>query len=114
MYRTDENNNPTAITVDVARDAGLLEGVDYVGGTRFPAPSLEVTAKLLGDPVAITVKVIDRIGYYTGHGAERWVYIGIPDFVWHALTADQKRDVIGFHYLHEGGVEMKHLFPRLI
>ena len=110
--RTDENNNPAAFTTAIAEQAGLVEGVDFVHGTPFPAPSPYVTAKLLGDPIAITIRVIDAIGYYTKGGAERWVYIAVPKFIWDSLTQDQKRDVIGFHYQHEGGITMKNLFPN--
>jgi hypothetical protein len=28
--RTERNNNPTAMTTDVARSLGLVEGVDYI------------------------------------------------------------------------------------
>lgn len=30
MKRTDRNMNPTAFTTSVAKQAGLVEGVDYV------------------------------------------------------------------------------------
>jgi hypothetical protein len=110
--RTDDNLNPAAFTTDLAKQAGLVEGVDYVAGTPFPAPSQLVTAKILGDPVQTTIRLIDAVGYYTHAGAERWVYIAIPRFVWDTLTAPQKRDVIGFHYQHEGGTAMRGLFPN--
>ena len=110
--RTDDNDNPAAFTDDIARQANLVYGVDYVPGTPFPAPSPLVTAKLLGDPVAITIRVIDAIGYYTHAGAPRWTYIALPTFVWAALSDDQRRDVIGFHYQHEGGTAMRGLFPN--
>lgn len=111
-FRTDRNNNPTAFTADIAKQAGLVLNRDYVPGEPFPAPSTLVTAKLLGAPIALSIKVIDAVGYYTKGGSLRWVYIGIPKFVWHALTMDQKRDVIGFHYQHEGGTAMRNLFPN--
>jgi hypothetical protein len=110
--RTDDNNNPTALTTDLARQAGLKLGVDYVDGSPFPAPSTLKTAKLLGDPVAVTIRVIDAVGYFTRSGEPRWVYIALPKFVWDALSQDQKRDVIGYHYQHEGGSMMKKLFPN--
>lgn len=110
--RTDDNRNPAAFTTDIARQAGLQLGVDYVDGSPFPSPSTLVTAKLLGDPVAITIRVIDSIGYFTRNGQPRWVYIALPRFVWQSLTDDQKRDVIGFHYQHEGGSAMRSLFPN--
>lgn len=110
--RTDDNNNPAAFTTDIARQAGLLLHVEYEAGTPFPMPSNLITAKLLGDPVALTIRVIDTIGYQTHAGAPRWTYINMPKFVWDALTQDQKRDVVGYHYQHEGGTLMKHLFPN--
>jgi|SRR5882672_3224189 len=110
--RTDQNNNPAAFTVDVAKQAGLVLNLEFVPGTAFPAPSKLVTAKLLGDPVALTIKVIDAIGYYTKSGTPRWTYIALPKFIWSALTPEQKRDVIGFHYQHEGGTQMRNLFPN--
>jgi hypothetical protein len=112
MFRTDQNNNPSAFTTDIAKQAGLVEGEDYVAGTPFPEPSGLVTAKLLGDPVQITIRVIDAIGFYTRSGARRWAYITIPTFIWKALSHDQKRDVIGFMYQREGGTEMNALFPN--
>lgn len=110
MMRTDANNNPAAFTVDIAKQAGLLLGVDYVAGTPFPAPSKLVTARLLGNPVETTIRVIDKIGYYTVAGVPRWTYIAIPKFIWDALSRDQKRAVVGFHYKNEGGTAMKGLF----
>lgn len=108
--RTDDNNNPAAFTTDIARQAGLVAGVDFVNGTLFPAPSSLITAKLLGDPIALTIRVIDAIGYVTRQGAPRWTYINIPRFVWDKLDADTRRAVVGFHYEHEGGTAMMHLF----
>jgi hypothetical protein len=86
-------------------------GTDYVPGTPFPAPSNLVTAKLLGDPIQLTIRVISAIGYYTKGGSPRWTYIALPMFVWEALTPSQQRDVVGFHYQHEGGTAMRDLFP---
>lgn len=117
-YRTDRNNNPAAFTTDIAKQAGLIEGTDYEQGESFQAwmgaapPTLLYTAKLIGDPVALTIRVINAIGYYTAKGSSRWVYIAIPHTIWAGLTSEQKRDVVGFHYQHEGGVTMRGLFPN--
>jgi hypothetical protein len=119
-YRTDVNNNPAAFTTDIAHQAGLVQNTDYVQGEPFqvsiPGTVYEMqtlyTAKLLGDPVALTIRVIDTIGYYTRSGGTRWTYISIPTFIWTTLTADQKRDIVGFHYQHEGGTAMRNLFPN--
>jgi len=110
--RTDANRNPAAFTTDIAKQAGLVLGMDYEAGDPFPAPSNLVTAKLIGDPIAITIRVIDAIGYRTKAGAPRWTYICLPKFVWKSLSYDQKRDVIGYHYMNEAGTEMRHLFPN--
>jgi hypothetical protein len=113
MFRTDENNNPTAFTVDVADEAGLIEGTDYVPGTPFPSPSTLVTAKLLGDPIAVTIKVINRVGFYVGNGPttpQRWGEIAMVYGLWARLTVAQKTAVIGIIYIWEGGTAMEGLF----
>ena len=110
MFRTDANNNPAAFTVDIAKQAGLTPGVDYEPGTPFPAPSKLVTAKLLGDPVATTIRVIDSIGYYTQLGTPRWTYIAIPSSVWEGLDAAARLKVVAFHYEREGGMALRGLF----
>lgn len=102
--RTDRHNNPTAFTTDIARQAGLVEGVDYVAGDPFGNGQYQ-TAKLLGDPIATTIKVIDSIGFYTQSGQPRWSYIDqIPEARnWSNLSYDQKRQVIAQMYQREGG-----------
>jgi hypothetical protein len=121
MFRTDENNNPAAFTTDIASQAGLVKGVDYVDGNPFPAPSTLTTAKLLGDPIAITIRVINAIGYRTHLGTPRWTYICLPRFLWNSLPDSNiaaeprivsKVDIIGYHYQMEGGVAMRDLFPN--
>ncbi len=110
--RTDEHRNPTAFTTDIAKQAGLILGTDYEIGKAFPSNSTMATAKLLADPIVTTIRVIDAIGFYTKSGIGRWTYISMPDFIWHGLTLEEKRDVIGFMYHHEGGAVMIPLFPN--
>ena len=112
--RTDANRNPTAFDTAVAAEAGLKLGVDYQQGESFPAPSTLHTALLLGDPVQLTIRVIDAVGFYiTKSGEPRWTYMGeFPKFVWDSLPPASKRDVIGFMYQREGGVTMRPLFPH--
>ncbi len=111
QMRTDSNRNPTAFTTDLARQAGLQLVIDYESGSPFPPPSNLVTARILGDPIEVTIRLLDTVGYYTSAGLQRWTYIAIPHFIWNGLTHDQKRDVIGFHYKHEGGTAMRDLIP---
>ena len=109
--RTDRHNNPTAFTTDVARNAGLIEGVDYVAGDPFPNnPNLK-TARLIGDPIDKTIRVIDRIGFYTQAGNPRWTYINkIPEARnWNNLSYNQKKQVIAKMYQNEGGTQLKSL-----
>lgn len=111
--RTDDNNNPTAFTTALALTGNLSYGTDYIEGTQFPGEEALWTAKILGDPLEVTIKLIDAVGYYTfSLGAPRWTYIAIPKFIWSVLTRDQKVDVIGFHYQREGGTTMRNLFPN--
>lgn len=109
--RTDRHNNPTAFTTDIAKLGGLKEGVDYVQGDSFSNGQYH-TAKLLGDPVAATVKVIDKIGFYTASGKPRWTYVkDIPEAKnWNNLSYDQKKNVIAQMYQHEGGSALKQYF----
>jgi hypothetical protein len=111
MFRTDANNNPTAFTTDIAKEAGLDYLIEYQAGDPFIVNAhAYYTAKLIGDPIALTIKVIDKIGFYTVVPHQRWTYIAIPFKLWNELTLEQKKYVIGFMYQNEGGTEMKHLF----
>jgi hypothetical protein len=113
MDRTDENRNPIACITAVAAEAGLRLGIDYEQGNAFTENGQTYcTAKFLGDPVQTSIRVIDAVGYYTRVGTARWSYIAMPRFVWFALSPSQQRDVVGFHYQHEGGTEMRGLFPN--
>lgn len=110
--RTDRHNNPAAFTVDVAKNAGLKEGIDYTVGDAFPNnPNLK-TARLIGDPVAQTIKVIDRIGFYTQSGKPRWSYVASLNGAnnWKNLSYDQKKNVVAQMYSHEGGSKLKQYF----
>lgn len=109
--RTDRHNNPAAITTDIAKQGGLVLGTDYEVGDPFTVgDNTYHTARLLGDPIQLTIRVIDKIGYYTKSGGQRWTYIALPPFVWAALDPPTRKKVIGFHYAHEGGTEMAGLF----
>lgn len=110
--RTDRHRNPTAFTVSIARQANLIEGVDYLAGDRFPGLSGLRTAKLLKDPVKTTIRVIDLIGFYTDRGKQRWSYIGLPRFLWDGLAEEEKARIIEWMYQHEGGTELSPLFDR--
>lgn len=105
--RTDRHNNPTAMTTDVARTGGLIEGVDYVKGDAFPDNPNLFTAKLIGDPVEKTIKAIDNMGFKTQAGQNRWTYTdqipGANNKEWQNLSYEQKENVIKEMYKREGG-----------
>jgi hypothetical protein len=107
--RTDRHNNPTAMTTDVARNGGLVEGVDYVKGDPFTTESGQVlyTAKLLGDPVETTIKAIDNMSFTTQSGKNRWNYTqnipGANNQEWPNLSQAEKANVIKQMYKYEGG-----------
>lgn len=108
--RTDNNNNPAAFTSDLAKEAHLVLGVDYEVGDIFPAPSKLHTARLLGDPIAVTIKLIDTVSFFTKSGQQRWTYMNMPKTTWDGLTYPEKVTVIGHMYQMEGGTKMRDLF----
>ena len=116
QMRTDAHRNPTAFTTDLAKEAGLVLGVDYEIGEPFTVaiatpPLTLYTAKLLGDPIATTIRVINQCGFYTKNGSIRWEYIAIPYQIWINILSDlAKAAVIGGMYRREGGTEMTGLF----
>jgi len=115
MYLTDLNNNPTAMTTDVAAEGGLQYGPDYDRGTIFSGSdgrSYYIASFVLGDPVPHTIQVIDKIGFFTKHGQRRWSYVNLPKYIWDSFTDEQKRDFIGFMYQNEGGEALRSLFPN--
>jgi hypothetical protein len=113
-FRTDRNNNPTAMIMEMASEGGLALGTDYVQGDAFTSGTQTFyTAKLIGDPIALTIKVIDKLGFYTAPPHARWTYIAIPYDVWLSLTPNQKQYVIWYMYHNEGGIEMESLFQPL-
>ncbi len=110
QMRTDRNNNPTAMTTDVAKSLGLVEGVDYVVGDKFPGDSNLYTAKLLGNPIDTTIKALNtaandpnKQAFFTQSGQQRWNYIGLSDKQWLAMTPEQKKNTIAQMYKQEGG-----------
>ncbi len=110
-FRTDLNNNPTAFTTNVAA-LGLVLGVDYVQGDPFPPPNEGhlYTAKLLGDPIAVTIKLLDKVGFRVRSGYPRWTYVDLLNEHWNSFSPQLKKSFIGLMYGHEGGTELKHLF----
>lgn len=105
--RTDRHNNPTAFTTSVAKLAGLRPGVDYVAGDSFKGG---VTARLLGNPVDTTIRVIDKIGFYTSSGKQRWNHTAMSKSQWNKLSYNQKKQVINKMYKSEGGSQLRQYF----
>lgn len=111
VSRTDRNNNPTAMTTDVARTLGLVEGVDYVQGDPFQAGNSTLyTAKLVGDPFQTTIKALDNAAssgnkqaFYTQSGAPRWSHTAMTDQQWTAMSPQQKLATVQQMYQRENG-----------
>lgn len=105
--RTDRHMNPTAFTTDIAKQAGLQEGIDYIVGDPFPNNPNMFTAKLLGNPIETTIRVIDKIGFQTQGGQNRWTYTdsipGANTQDWQKLSFADKAEVIKQMYRQEGG-----------
>jgi hypothetical protein len=113
--RADRHNNPTAFTTDLARQAGLREGIDYTQGDPFVAGGhTYYTARLLGDPIELTIRVIDRVGFTTASGAPRWSHTVLPKKYWDSMTREQKIRVIASMYRKEGGTELAKLFDSAL
>jgi hypothetical protein len=120
QMRTDKHRNPTAFTTDIAKEAGLVLGTDYEQGDSFQVAGPHgivytyYTAKLLGDPIATTIRVIDKIGFFNSAHNQRWIYVAIFYDLWKVLSTNNKTAVIGEMYGHEGGTEMKPLFAGIV
>lgn len=108
-FRTDRNNNPTAMTTDVAKSLGLIEGQDYIVGDKFPGNSNLYTAKIVGDPIETTIKGLDNAAstgkgaFRTQSGKPRWSYIDMTDAQWNAMTPEEKKATVISMYKNEGG-----------
>lgn len=109
-FRTDRHNNPTAMTTDVARSLGLVEGVDYTKGDAFPNNPNLFTARLNGDPIQTTIKALDtaaqdpnKSAFRTQWGQPRWTYIDMTDEQWNAMSPEQKTATITKMYQNEWG-----------
>ena len=105
--RTDRHNNPTAFTTDLAKQAGLKQGVDYEVGDSFDnngdGKIDGYTARLLGDSINSTIKLIDNVGFYTAKGSPRWTHTAISKQEWEVLSLTQKKEVVKKMYQKEGG-----------
>jgi len=111
QMRTDRNNNATAMTTDVAKTLGLVEGVDYTVGDPFTSNGKTYqTAKLLGNSVDTTIKGLDiaakdpsKQAFYSQSGGQRWTHTAMTDAQWLALTPEQKKSKVAEMYQKEGG-----------
>jgi hypothetical protein len=100
--RTERNNNPTAMTTDVAKSLWWVEWVDYIQWDSFKTWDGRTlyTAKLIGDPIETTIKLLDnaasswRWAFYTKWWAKRWTHTAMSDKDWLALTPEQKQNVV--------------------
>ena len=49
------------------------------------------------------IKVIDKIGFYTQDGKQRWQHTAIPKSSWDKLSREDKEKIIRDMYRNEGG-----------
>ena len=100
--RTERNNNPTAMTTDVAKSLGWVEWVDYTVWDSFTTEDGKTlyTAKLIGDPIEKTIELLDnaaqtwRWAFYTKWWAKRWNHTAMSDAQWLALSPEEKQAVV--------------------
>lgn len=100
--RTERNNNPTAMTTDVAKSLWWVEWVDYVKWDSFQTADWRTlyTAKLIGDPIETTIKLLDnaantwRWAFYTKWWAKRWTHTAMSDAERLKLSPEEKKNVV--------------------
>lgn len=100
--RTERNNNPTAMTTDVAKSLWWVEWVDYVQWDSFQTGDWRTlyTAKLIGDPIETTIKLLDnaantwRWAFYTKWWAKRWTHTALSDAERLKLSPEEKKNVV--------------------
>lgn len=112
--RTERNNNPTAMTTDVAKMLWWELGVDYEIWDAFTTADGKTlyTAKLIGDPIETTIRLIDRWiangidPFYRANWQPRWSYISkiwVTKDKWLNMSSSEKADVIAQMLKHEWG-----------
>lgn len=107
--RAVRHNNPAAFTTKIAEQAGLVEGKDYVKGDPFEDSKggTLYTARLIGDSTNTTVKIIDKIGFYTKEGNKRWGYVTDEQAKqWPSMSLAEKQAFVAKYMLqNETGVK---------
>lgn len=109
--RTDRNNNPTAMTIDVAKQWWLVEWVDYVKWDAFTWANWKTyyTAKMLWDTnawIQSAIKVIDSIWFKTQAWKNRWTYtdkIWLNNESWAKMSNAEKIAAVKKMYKNEWG-----------
>ena len=112
--RTERNNNPTAMSTDVAKMLWGVLGVDYEIWDSWTSADWRVyyTAKLIGDPIETTIRLIDRWiangidPFYRANWQGRWSYIskiGITKAKWQQMSPAEKAEIIKKMLQYEGG-----------
>ena len=103
--RTERNNNPTAMTTDVAKMLWGELWVDYEIWDSFLTSDWKTlyTAKLIGDPIETTIRLIDRWilngidPFYRANWQPRWSYLSkiwITKDKWMNMDDNEKWEVI--------------------
>lgn len=112
--RTERNNNPTAMTTDVAKMLGWVLWVDYEIWDSWTSADWRVyyTAKLIWDPIETTIRLIDRWiangidPFYRANWQGRWSYISkiwVTKDKWLNMSPSEKANVIAQMLKYEWG-----------
>lgn len=111
--RTERNNNPTAMITEYAKQLWGIEWVDYIQWDSFTSTDANwvthtyYTAKLLGDPIETTIRLLDR---WVENGVKKnvfsaWSYanqLGMTNDKWKNMSKDEKEALILKMLQHEG------------
>ncbi len=112
--RAERNNNPTAMTTDMAKMLWWVLWQDYEIWDEFIwwDGKTYYTAKLIWDPIETTIRLIDRWianwidPFYRKNWQPRWSYIWtlwLSKSIWNKLNNEQKRTMVYKMLKHEWG-----------
>lgn len=106
--RTDRHNNPTAMIWTPNVEAqfkqmgyDVKKGDSFKGGDGSTYYTLDMNG--VSDPIEATISYIDKNGFFTQSGNQRWSHTAISQNEWSSLSNEDKRNVVNQMYQKEGG-----------